>query len=305
MPGRDRHQGGHRRELSFAPPGLDAPRRLPSLGRRSGLAVRDTETGQTWDLAAVGEPGWFTTGRVALAAGTSIPTIVRFQSTAGFLITSLRFFESTASPALTVSIVNPSSTAGGWQDRACLGSLIGGNGRFPYVLPVPTFMQPGADGRGAVLTVTIANGTLGAETGELVFEGIKLPLSGLHPRALHALSSESTFFYSNALNIGAGVGTRNQAQFRLHDDSTFELHDLQAGDLTDWQAELQASTSGANFGDQPVTASTLFGDAQRPGQLARPLTLPAGEVLRVFGTNLIAGAQTVEIVLAGVKIWRR
>lgn len=280
--------------------GVEDGQNARARGRRGFLAV-DPITGKSYDLARGAQPLLYGTGAQAVPANGQAVVNVRFNTRKACLISSFRGFEATAG-AISVQITDE-RLGRDLQSRACLLSLITGDAQRPYVLPCPILAAPDRQGVGSVFRVVLTNSTGGIVVAHFAFEVLELQQPGVLDPVARGLESEQVFFYSQQLALAAGAGTgTGQALINLQSDGAFELHDLQASPRTAFDISWQSLGTRENFVNQPVRSNDVFGDGQLPGTFVAPQLYQRGDTIQFNGLNQQAGAQTIEIVAAGVKV---
>jgi len=112
------------------------------------------------------------------------------------------------------------------------------------------------------------------------------------------------YLYSNAVQIGAGVGTPAQLDIKTQADSIFVVQTLMAMSDGRFSARFTDDGAGASWSNDLVSDPNLFGTAQRPNILIQPIIIYPTSKVVVNLYNLIAGANDVEIVLGGYKVFK-
>jgi len=277
-------------------------RSLVSPGRSWPLSVRDPATGRALDLLRGGRPAVYSTGPTVIAAGSAALANVRFDNLFAFMITTVRGLTTVAN---SVALEFTDQRLGyAWQDRPCQLELVTGTGLTPYRLPIPVLMVPDAQGAGPVLSTRMSDIIGAGATAEVAFEGIALPLSNFPDKVVDALQRRRPFYYSRALAIAAGLGTgTGQALYQIHDDSVFDWLDIQASARTLYDVTLQALGERLTFTPTPTRIEELAGLGTFPGSFSMPLRIRKGDTVALNAVNRQAGAQTVETVLAGRKVF--
>lgn len=253
---------------------------------------------QTGDAIFLGphDPFDLSTEAVALAANGTSTVALRFFQRASFLIDRL---VAVSTGAFSIAIEDDSSGRL-WQDRPVRASLITGDARFPYWLPVPTLIGPAG-----TLRLALSDASGAPNTVLLILGGERISDRFAGRDEIAALTQETVYFVSTQLVLAAAIGAQASATVRMPADAPFELWHRQADDRANWEANFREQSGTTYWANRRVRAEGIFGDGQRPGAISSPATLPAHEDLTIEGTNAVAVAKTIEIVLAGAKLWGR
>lgn len=268
----------------------------PDLTVGEGLTFRDAATREPVAIKGM-RPRRFSSDVITIGASGQALRSLRFETHSGFAIGTLSLWQSNA---LAVYRLNVSDESGRrpWNNRAMPVTLMTGNARFPFELPVPVFLPSMRS-----LQYDLAETAAQAGDVQLTFEGFEVVSDHPDGALLELVASRTFFAYGYQLTIGAGVGTINENDLLMELDAPFQLLAINSDIRTGWRAQFHSTRQSWFATNNRTAIENLAGDGQRPGWVSTPLRLAKNEVWHTQTENLIAGAQTPEVLLLGMKLW--
>ena len=179
-----------------------------------------------------------------------------------------------------------------WQNEMTDVRNIFGTVQDPAILISPMILRANA-----LISIDVQNTSGLAGSIEFNFGGYQIPT--LQFPGFAKARPDQWFQYMTRTTLGGG--NLDTMRITVQSDSTFQVHKINSISTGDYRLRLIDSASGQAWSDRLIRNGNMAGTAQKPRVMMNPKNVKPNSVIQLEVQNLIGGANTVEVVLEGVK----